>query len=569
MNKRLWAETRIARAAFWLTVVLQIVVAVFLMIQAWALSQIINRAFLLNTPLDQLGEWFALALFGIGGRALAGWLSAVAAAHLATAVKADLRRRTMAHLLTLGPAFLKSERSGEIVTTLAEGVEKLDSYFREYLPAILAAICIPLCIIVVVLPLDWLTFFVMLLTAPLIPLFMVLIGKAAGYLARQQHARMSQLGAHFVDVMGGLVTLRLLNRSRFQIKTIRRITEDFRQATMGVLRVAFLSSLALELLATLSVAIVAVEIGIRLLYGGIAFEYALFLLIIAPEYYMPLRTLGARFHSGTEGAAVAERLYALMDQPPPVAAGGDAPAPDTWRALHIDDVHFAYTPERPALRGVSLSIERGQQVAIVGDSGGGKTTLSALILRFLAPQSGVIRLDDTRLDDMAVDSWRDQIAWVSQKPYLFNASIADNIRIGRADATDEQIIAAARSADAHDFISALPAGYDTPCGERGLHLSGGQAQRIAIARAFLKDAPLIVLDEPTANLDTASEAQVIGALRRLAHGRTVISIAHRLNTVVDADMIYLIADGRIVEQGDHHTLTAQNGRYAQMRRDYA
>jgi ATP-binding cassette subfamily C protein CydD len=543
MKKRLWRELRTARRSFQMTVLMQLVAALFLMLQAWAFAQIVSRVFLHSQPPAAVLDWFGLALVGVAGRAAAAYAGTISAARVATRVKADLRRRVLCHLNALGPAYLHTERSGELVTTLAEGVEKLDSYFREYLPAVLSAALIPLCIILVVLPLDLLTFFVMLFTAPLIPLFMVLIGTAAGELARRQHSRMSLLGAHFMDVMRGLTTLRLLNRSRHQITTIRSITESFRTATMNVLRVAFLSALSLELLATLSVAIVAVEIGVRLLYGGLLFEHALFLLVIAPEFYLPLRTLGARFHSGTEGAAAAERLYEVLDTPTPAPSAQPVPA---WQTITFDAVHFAYTLDRPALRGVSLVVRRGQHVAFVGESGSGKSTLAALLLRFIAPTQGQIQLDGVPLQAVDVDAWRSQIAWVSQRPYLFNATIAENIRLGRPNATDEEVRAAAQAANAHDFIMQLPQGYDTPIGERGALLSGGQAQRIAIARAFLKDAPLLLLDEPTAHLDAQSEAQVVEALRRLMHGRTVISIAHRVGAIAHADVVYHVCEGRIV-----------------------
>ncbi len=545
MNKRLWQELRVAHGSFRVTVLMQLAAALFLMLQAWSFAQIINRVFLLDQPPAAVMEWFGWALVGVAGRAAATYASTVAAACVATRVKASLRQRTLRHLSALGPAYLQGERSGELVTTLADGVEKLDNYFREYLPSILAALLIPLCIILVVLPLDLLTFFVLLFTAPLIPLFMALIGMAAGELARRQHGRMSLLGAHFTDVMQGLTTLRLLNRSQHQITTIHHITESFRVATMNVLRVAFLSALSLELLATLSVAIVAVEIGVRLLYGGLLFEHALFLLVIAPEFYMPLRTLGARFHSGTEGVAVAERLYQVLDTPPPPAAIQPVPA---WQSIAFEGVHFAYTPDRPVLSGATLTIPRGQHVALVGPSGGGKSTLAALLLRFIAPTQGQITLDGRPLEQINVEAWRGQLAWVSQKPYLFNATIAENIRMGQPDASDAAVMAAARAADAHDFILSLPQGYDTPIGERGALLSGGQAQRIAIARAFLKDAPLLILDEPTANLDAASEAQVIAALRRLMHGRTVVSIAHRPSAIVRADAVYEVRDGQVRAQ---------------------
>jgi len=609
MNKRLWAEIRIMQGMFRLTVIMQVMNTLFLIAQAWALSQIISKAFLNGMGFDNLTNWVILGIIGILGRAITSAIATISAAKVATRVKAELRGRTMNHLRQLGPAFIQSERSGEIVTTLTEGVEKLDVYFRAYLPAMILALVAPLCIILFILPLDLLTFIVFLFTAPLIPIFMALIGMSAGRLARQQHGRMSMLGAHFIDVMAGLTTLRLLNRSLFQVKTIQKITDDFRHATMAVLRVAFLSALSLELLATLSVAIVAVEIGVRLLHGGILFEHALFLLILAPEFYMPLRTLGARFHSGTEGKAVAERIYALLDSSTPippapfphaVEKGGDShstnthslhetgnpnddmiyhvPTADeirteggenTWHAIRFESVQFAYSPDRPALNGVSFIIPRRAQVAVVGESGSGKTTLAMLILGFISPQAGKIMIGDNSLTDLNIRAWRKQIAWVSQKPYLFNMSIKDNIRIGNPHASDADMIRAAQDANAHDFIIQLHAGYDTPCGERGVQLSGGQAQRIAIARAFLKNAPILILDEPTANLDADSEGQVIGALAGLTKNRTVLSIAHRLDTITYADMILVMQNGRLVEQGTHQTLLAQNGYYAQLRKNHA
>ena len=577
MNKRLWGETRAMRGMFWLTIVMHILTTLFLIIQAWAFSQIITQAFLNGKRIDDLLNWVILALIGILGRGITNAVATFSAAHVTSHIKAELRGRTMTHLRHLGPAFIQTQRTGELITTLTEGIEKLDVYFRAYLPALIIAVIAPLCIALFILPLDLLTFIVFIVTAPLIPIFMALIGMSAGRLARQQHGRMSILGAHFLDVMQGLTTLRLLNRSAFQVATIRKITDDFRHATLDVLRVAFLSALTLELLATLSVAIVAVEIGVRLLHGGILFEHALFLLILAPEFYMPLRTLGARFHSGTEGKAVAERIYGLLDTSSPADMMNHIPTTtpetedvvNTWHTIQFDEVQFVYAPDRPALHTVSFNIPRGAQIAVVGESGSGKTTLAMLLLGFITPQAGIIRINDTPLPYLNISAWRKQIAWVAQKPFLFNMSIKDNIRMGNSNTSNADIIRAAQDANAHDFIMSLPAGYDTPCGERGVQLSGGQAQRIAIARAFLKDAPLLILDEPTANLDADSEAQIIGVLARLANNRTVFSNAHRLDTITHADMILVMQNGRLVEHGTHQALLTQNGYYAQLRQQHA
>lgn len=571
MDKRLMAETHLARLAFVAAVILSLLGGLIVIVQALLLSRIIAQVFLESAGLAEVQVWLALLAAVILLRSINQAATNRAAAQVAIRIKQDLRERLMAHLLQLGPAFTQGERSGELAITATEGIEALDSFFRDYLPALFTSVLIPLSILVVVLPSDLLTFVVLLVTAPLIPIFMVLIGRAAGALAHSQYAQLGQMSAHFLDVMQGLYTLKLFNRSRPQIETIRIITDQFRQSTLSVLRVAFLSAFVLELLATISVAVVAVEIGLRLLAGGIVFEQALFLLVIAPEFYLPLRDLGAKFHAGRDGAAAADRIYAILNTPVPDAQG-TARISDVTRLQFIQVRHAYADGERPALNGVTFTIERGQHVAIVGATGSGKSTIASLLMRFIQPTDGEITIwdGDTAhdLNRLDVAAWRQQIAWVPQRSYLFNMSVADNIRIGRPDAADAEIMAAAELAAAHTFIQQLPQGYNTPIGENGARLSGGQAQRIALARAFLRDVPVYIFDEATASLDATNEARIQQHIRAHLQGRIVITIAHRLNTIRHADQIIVLDGGQIVETGTHESLIRQQGAYYQLLRAY-
>ncbi len=564
MDKRLITEARLARGAFIASVVFSLLDGGLIIGQALILSRIINRAFLESAPASDLRGLF-LALLGIIAlRALNRSAIQLSSAEVAIRIKENLRKRLNNHIVALGPAFTAHERSGELATAATNGIEALDSFFREYLPALFISVLVPLAILVVVLPLDLLTFVVMLVTAPLIPVFMVLIGWAAGSLARSQYGQLGRMSAHFLDVMQGLSTLKLFNRSKAQIAVIQRITDRFRESSLGVLRVAFLSAFALELLATISVAIVAVEIGLRLLAGGLPFEEAFFLLVIAPEYYMPLRQLGAKFHSGQDGTAAADRIFSILDIPLPARTGGKTI--QAVQAIRFEAVSFAYDGvERPALKSVSFEFRNGQRVALVGATGSGKSTISALLLGFIQPTSGRIVIsdgsDEYDLRDLDIDNWREQIAWVPQRGYLFNKSVAENIRVGASTASDQQIITAAKLAEAHTFIKALPDGYQTVTGENATRLSGGQAQRVALARALVREAKLTIFDEATASLDSDTESRIMRNLAGLPRDGIRLTIAHHLETVTDADLIYVLDGGRMAEAGSHHDLIRQQGAY--------
>jgi len=373
---------------------------------------------------------------------------------------------------------------------------------------------------------DWLSALTIALTLPLIPVFAILVGLSTKAKMERRWRTLALLAGHFLDVVTGLMTLKVFGRARAQIETIRAVTDRYRRATMSTLRVAFLSALVLELLATISVALVAVSIGLRLVNGEIGLRTALLVLILAPEAYLPLRQVGAQYHASVEGLTAAERIFEVVETPLP-ASGVRTDVPDLARAtIRLDGVTVRYG-DRPAVEDVSLTVHPGEVVALTGPSGAGKSTLLAVLLGFVRPSAGRVLVDWTDLAAFDPDAWRARIAWVPQRPYLFADTVAGNIRLGRPDATDAEVREAARAAGALEFVEALPLGFATPLGEDGAGLSAGQRQRVALARAFLRDAPLLLLDEPTSNLDAESEAAVVEAVRRLAAGRTVILVAHR------------------------------------------
>src|SRR5579859_3411099 len=565
INKRLLREAQEEHISLMMTVGAGVLGGVALIMQAYYLSHIIDGVFLAGQSLIQV----SLLMAGLSGvfivRTLVSWGSEVMANRVAVHVKNILRKRLFAHLLALGPTYTRSERAGELTGTLVEGVEALHPYFSQYLPHLCLTIIVPLIILMAVGSVDPLSGLILLLTAPLLPFFMILLGTLANTVAQRQWRVLSLMSAHFLDVLQGLTTLKLFGHSQQQGETIRQISERFRTVTMSVLRVAFLSSLVLEIGATISTALIAVEVGLRVLYGQMAFAPALFVLLLAPEFYLPLRTLGTSYHAGIAGEEAARRIFEVLDTPAPVSRPSMLPASlVAGGVLRFEDVYYNYGDQRPALQGVSFTLYPGQKLALGGPSGSGKSAIAHLLLRFIEPTSGNVTVTGITLRDLDAREWRWYVGWVPQRPYLFNTTVAENIRVGYPGAGILNIVEAAQQAHAHEFIQALPNGYDTVIGERGARLSGGQIQRLSLARAFLKNAPILVLDEATANLDPEHEELILAATERLMQGRTVLAITHRLHTVHKADQIVVLDQGRVVEVGTHQTLIQHPGLYRQL-----
>lgn len=550
-----------------MTITLGLVGGVLTVLQALLVSQAVNRAFLLDQSLVDISRLLEALLGLIILRAFLAWGVEVSAHGVARQIKMDLRQRLFDHLLALGPLFTRSQQTGELTHTIAEGIEALDTYFSQYLPQVVLSALVPVSILLFVFPLDPLSGLILLLTAPLIPLFMVLLSDVAESLTRKQWQTLSRMSAFFLDTLQGLTALKILGRSRERATQIARVSEKHRQATMSVLRVTFLSALSLELIATLSTAVVAVQIGLRLLYGYLSFEQAFFVLILAPEFYLPLRTLGSRFHAGMAGVTAAGRIFTILDSSIPaqtaISKDGSQLLPHLAQPAGVtfEDVHYSYPDGTHALRGVSFTLPARKTTALIGPSGAGKSTIAALLLGFDHPSQGQIRLASENSLGEEI-----RIAWVPQNPYLFDGSLMANIRLGKPDASMEEVIRAARLAHADDFINHLPLGYDTVIGERGARLSGGQAQRIALARAFLVDAPLLVLDEPAANLDPSTEELLQESIARLKENRTVLVIAHRLGTTSRADQVLALDQGRVEQAGSPAELAERDGLYRNLLR---
>ncbi|NBM15519.1 thiol reductant ABC exporter subunit CydD, partial [Streptomyces sp. GC420] len=536
IDPRLLRHARSTRRFLVSVVALGLFGAGLVVAQAMLVAEVVVGSF--ERDLDVSGLWQPLALLTAVtlGRALVGWLTELAAHRAGAAVKSELRAQLLERSVRLGPGWLEGQRTGELTALATRGIDALDDYFARYLPQLGLAVVVPAAVLARIVTEDWVSAAIIVGTLPLIPVFMVLIGWATQSMTDRQWRLLSRLSGHFLDVVAGLPTLKVFGRAKAQAESIQSITGDYRRATMRTLRVAFLSSFALELLSTLSVALVAVGIGMRLVHGELDLYTGLVILVLAPEAYLPLRQVGAQFHAAAEGMAAAEEIFAVLETEP--RTGGDSAAPD-FRAsagLRVEGLVVRH-PGRlePSLPSTTFHVKQGETVALVGPSGAGKSTLLHTLLGFAEPAAGRILVGDTDLATVAQEEWRRQIAWVPQRPHLFAGTIAENVRLVRPDADDEQVARALRDAGALEFVAALPQGAETTLGEGGVGLSAGQRQRLALARAFLADRPVLLLDEPTASLDGGTEAEIVDAVRRLAVGRTVLLVVHRpaLLAVVD------------------------------------
>jgi ATP-binding cassette, subfamily C, bacterial CydD len=536
LDPRLVHRARAVRVMLGIDAVLGVVAALLVLAQAVLLARVAARGFV-GASLGELLTPLVLLVVVAACRGAAAWGFEVAGRRAAASALSDLRLDVVERRLRDRPAALDGTESAEVATLAVGGVDALETAFARYLPQLVLAAVVPVAVLALVASIDLLSAGIMLLTLPLVPVFMWLIGRYTERRTAERREALRQLSTHFLDVVRGLPTLRAFNRGRPQAERIEQVSDEYRRATMGTLRVAFLSGTVLELAATLGIALVAVTVGVRLVGGGLGLEAGLTVLVLAPELYLPLRNLAAQYHASADGLAVGERLLDLSEAAERPLGGERPPSPRDV-SVRLEGVSFTY-PARPApvLTGLDLELEPGETVALTGPSGAGKSTVAALLLLLAEPTAGRVTAGGVDLAGCDPAGWRASVAWVPQRPTLFRGTVTDNIRLGDPTAADEAVRRAAGLAGAAGFVRELPGGYDTVVGDGGRPLSAGQVRRIALARAFLRDAPLVVLDEPTADLDPASADAVGAAVVRLLGGRTVLLVTHRPELEARADRV--------------------------------
>ncbi|ECH1910420.1 cysteine/glutathione ABC transporter permease/ATP-binding protein CydD [Salmonella enterica] len=567
-----WLKQQSVISQRWLNIsrLLGFMSGVLIVAQAWIMARILQHMIMENIPREALLLPFILLILVFVLRAWVVWLRERVGFHAGQHIRFEIRRQVLDRLQQAGPAWIQGKPAGSWATLVLEQIDDMHDYYARYLPQMALAVCVPLLIVAAIFPSNWAAALILLGTAPLIPLFMAMVGMGAADANRRNFLALARLSGHFLDRLRGMETLRIFGRGEAETENIRAASQDFRQRTMEVLRLAFLSSGVLEFFTSLSIALVAVYFGFSYLgelnfghYGtGVTLTAGFLALILAPEFFQPLRDLGTFYHAKAQAVGAADSLKTFLETPLAHPARGEVELAEN-EPVTIDAVNLIITsPEGKTLAGpLNFSLAAGERALLVGRSGSGKSSLLNVLSGFLSYQ-GSLRINGVELRDLSPESWRQHLSWVGQNPQLPAATLRENVLLARPDASEQELYAALDAAWVSEFLPLLPQGVDTPLGNHASRLSVGQAQRVAVARALLNPCQLLLLDEPAASLDAHSEQRVMQALKAASKRQTTLMVTHQLEDLADWDAIWVMQDGAIVEQGSYAELSAANGAFA-------
>lgn len=568
-------QVGIDRNNLYLSIGLGSLSGILIIAQAWIIATMLSDVIFEEAGLLELKDRLLALLVIFFFRTILTFFSNISAHKAASNIKLNLRDRLLRHIQTVGPVYPNKKHSGSDVNALIDGVEAIEKYYTLYIPGVAFVAILPLAYLVIAFPVDWISALILLVTAPVIVFFMILIGQGAEKLNQKQWRQLSRLSSHFIDAIQGLPTLKIFNAAKREALLIKSLAKEYKNRTMSVLKVAFLSSLLLEFFTSVGIAMIAVTVGFRLLYGQMEFVDGMFILLLAPEFYLSIRNMGSSYHARMEGIGAAEQIVGVFKRESFNGTKTKIEPKESFRLCKNDkieiefkDVCFSYKENQEVLKGINLKIPANKNTVLIGESGSGKSTIANLLLGFVKPDRGEIIINSQNLDKVDIESWRESVAWLPQSAHLFQGTIAENIKLAKEDASKDEMLKAAKLANCDEFIQKLPHGYDTHIGERGAGLSGGQMQRVALSRAFLKDAPLLILDEASASLDKKSEESIENSIEMLSKDRTIITIAHRLHTIKKADQIVIVDKGEILGVGTHKELIEKSKFYQKLIKRY-